>query len=106
MFVENVQKWQVRQGMVTNPPKGHVSMQVNVVEMMEVVSAEQHLVHMLTGMGQLNYRVQIRHRHAKPMELVNARRQVVRQEMETGHLKEAVEQGRFVIQTESVLKVA
>ena len=92
--------------MVTNPPKGHVSMQVNVVEMMEVVSAEQPRVHMLTGMEQLNYRVQIRHRHAKPMELVNARRQVVRQEMETGHLKEAVEQGRYVIQTESVLKVA
>ena len=92
--------------MVTNRPKGHVSMQVNVVEMMVVASAEQPLVPMLTGMGQRNYHVQIRHRHAKPMELVNARRQVVRQEMETGHLKEAVEQGRYAIQTESVHNVA
>ena len=92
--------------MVTNLPKGHVSTQVNVVEMMEVAGAEKPQVTMLTGMGQLKNRVQIRRRCAKPMELVNARRQVVRQEMETVHLKEAVMQGRFVIQTESVLKVA
>ena len=92
--------------LVTNLPKGHVSTQVNVVEMMEVAGAEKPQVTMLTGMGQLKNRVQIRRRCAKPMELVNARRQVVRQEMETVHLKEAVMQGRFVIQTESVLKVA
>ena len=92
--------------MVTNLPKGHVSTQVNVVEMMEVASAEKPQVPMLTGMGHLKNRVQIRRRCAKPTELVNAGKRLMRLEMETGQLKEAVDQERYVIQMESVLKVA
>ena len=92
--------------MVTNLPKGHVSTEVNVVEMMVVASAEKLRVHMPTGMGKVKNHVQMRDRYAKPMELANTGKRLMRQEMETGQLEEAVHQERYVIQTESVLKVA
>ena len=51
VLAENVQKWQERQEMVTGPPKVHVSNLLNVVEMMEVVNAENQII--VQGMGQV-----------------------------------------------------
>ena len=41
VFVENAQKWQVRQEMVTGPPKVHVSTLLHVVQVKEVVNVRK-----------------------------------------------------------------
>ena len=56
VFVENVQKWQVRQEMVTGPPRVHVSNLLNVVEVMEVANAENRII--VQGMGHLKEAVE------------------------------------------------
>ena len=104
-FVENVQKRLVRQGMVTNLLKAHVSKPINGVGPMEIANAETPLVPMPTGMGQRNYHAQMQHRYANPTELVNAGRVHPRPVMEMARLKEAVPLEKFVIQMEFVPKI-
>ena len=104
-FVENVQKRLVRQGMVTNQPKGHVSKPISGVGPMEFASVETPLVPMPTGMEQRNYHAQMQHRYANPTELVNAGRVHPRPVMEMARLKEAAHLEKFVTQMEFAPKI-
>ena len=104
-FAENVQKRLVRQGMVTNLLKAHVSKPINGVGPMEIASVETPLVPMPTGMEQRNYHAQMQHRYANPMELVNAGRVHPRPEMEMARLKEAAHLEKFVTQMEFAPKI-